>query len=121
MVLNRCAMAIVVRPCHQDRERRLDLRLDLAVDRARRLVEHEQRRIGGDRPRERQQLPLADADRRAPLAEHLLVAARQPRGSRGPRPRAPPPPSPRLVEIGASRVGCSSRTSPAKRKMSCCT
>ena len=50
-------------PLHQDCQRPLDLRLDLAVDGARRLVQQEQRRVGGDRPREGQKLPLADADR----------------------------------------------------------
>ena len=57
----------------------LNLRLDLAVHGARRLVEHEHRRVGGDRPREREQLPLADAHRRAALAEHLVEPRRQPR------------------------------------------
>ena len=52
-------------------ERALDLRLDLAVHGARRLVQHEQRRIGRDGARERQQLALPDADRRSALAEHL--------------------------------------------------
>ena len=64
-------------PEHQFHERRLNLRLDLAVDRARGLVEHEQRRIGGDRARERQQLSLTDTDRRAALAELLRVSIRQ--------------------------------------------
>ena len=88
MVLSRCAIAIVVRPAHQRRERPLDLRLDLAVHRARRLVEDEHRRVGGDRAREREQLPLADAHRRAALAEHLVVAAPAAARSRDRRPRA---------------------------------
>ena len=62
---------------HQLRQRTLNLRFDLAVDRARRLVEDEQRRIRGDRSREREQLSLADADRRAALAEHLRVPVRK--------------------------------------------
>ncbi len=62
---------------HQRRERRLNLRLDLAVHGARRLVEDEQRRIRRDGASERQQLALTDADRRAPLTERLLIAARQ--------------------------------------------
>ena len=53
----------------QDGQRLLDLRFDLTVDGARRLVEDQQPRIGDDRARERQELPLADADRCAALAQ----------------------------------------------------
>ena len=105
---------------HQHRERALNIRLDLAVDRTRRLVEHEQRRIGGDRPREREQLPLADADRGAALAQHLRVAVRQPPnhavGADARRRRAPP-----LLRRSDSTDRMLVNTSPAKRKMSCCT
>jgi hypothetical protein len=62
---------------HQLLQRFVDLRFDLAVDGARRLVEDEQRRIGGDCPGKREQLALADADRRAALTEHLMVPVGQ--------------------------------------------
>ena len=109
-----------MRPRHQRRERRLDLRLDLAVDGARRFVEDEQRRIRRDGARERQQLALADADRRAALAEHLLIAARQTPDDavRADARRRGRDLVPREIAF-ESRMFVS--TSPAKRKMSCCT
>src|SRR5579863_4793216 len=63
---------------HEFRQRRLYFRFDLAVDRTRRFVEDEQGRIRGDRPRERQQLALADADRRTALPELVVVAIWKP-------------------------------------------
>ena len=79
MVLSRCAIAIVVRPRHQGREPTLDLGLRLAVHRTRGLVEHQHRRVRRDGAREGEELPLADAHRGAPLAEHLVEAGGQAR------------------------------------------
>src|SRR5580704_2073586 len=56
---------------HEDGQRLLNLRFYLAVDRARRLIEQQERGVGGDGPGERQELSLPDADRRAALAELL--------------------------------------------------
>src|SRR3990170_4755661 len=66
---------------HSPRDEHLEggvnLRLDLAVHRARRLVEQQQRRVGRDRAGKRQQLPLAHTDGCAPLAKHLTISARE--------------------------------------------
>ena len=50
----------------QRRHRPLDEHLGASVDRARRLVEDEDRRVGEERPGDREQLLLAGADRRRP-------------------------------------------------------
>src|SRR5690349_106712 len=60
---------------HEHFERLLNRRLDLAIDRARRLVEDQERRIGRDGARERQQLALAHAHGRSAFAELVRVSA----------------------------------------------
>ena len=62
-VASRCAMTSVVRPARQPLHRLLHRALALGVERARRLVEQQDRRVAQDRPRDRQ--PLALAARRA--------------------------------------------------------
>ena len=56
---------------HENRQGPLNIRFYLAVHRAGRFVENEQRRVGNDRARERQELTLSDTDRRAALSKHL--------------------------------------------------
>ena len=72
-------MAIVVRPGHQHVQRVADQQLGLGVDARRRLVEHEDARIEGERAGERQQLLLADRERGAALGDRR---SRTRRGSR---------------------------------------
>ena len=60
---------------HQLGDGALDLLLGLRVHRAGGLVEHQDRRVHGQRARERQQLPLADRDVLAPLAEPVVRSA----------------------------------------------
>ncbi len=55
----------------------LDRGLGLGVDRARRLVEHEDRGTVGERPGEREDLSLAGREVRAPLPDLRLVAGGQ--------------------------------------------
>ena len=66
-------------PRHQPLERELHHPLALGVERARRLVEQQDRAVGEDRARDREPLPLPAGQPHAALAE---VAARSPRGSR---------------------------------------
>ena len=62
---------------HELRERRLDLRFDLAVDRARRFVEDAASAGSAAIARANdEQLALADTDRRTALAELVVVAVR---------------------------------------------
>ena len=58
----------------QAAQRALDLPLGADVDRARRLVEDQDPRVGEQRPCERDELPLAEREPRAALAELRLVA-----------------------------------------------
>ena len=46
-------------PCHQSIHALLDNRLGVGVDRAGRLIQHEYRWVGDDRPSDRDQLPLS--------------------------------------------------------------
>ena len=67
-------------PRHQALERQLHHALALGVERARRLVEQQDRPIGEDRARDREALPLAAGQAHAALAEiareALAAAAR---------------------------------------------
>ena len=67
MVDSRWAIAIVVRPAISTLQRVADEELGLGVDARRRLVEDQDARIERQRARERQQLLLADRQRRAAL------------------------------------------------------
>ncbi len=62
-------MAIVVRPSDEVLQRLLHERLGLVVQRARGLVEDEDRRVAQDRPRDRQALLLAAGEAVAALAD----------------------------------------------------
>ena len=62
----------------QHAERALDLPLGADVDRRGRLVEDEDARVGEQRPRERDELALAEREPRAALAELRLVAVLEP-------------------------------------------
>ena len=102
-------------------ERALDLALGADVDRARRLVEDQDPRVGEQRARERDELALAEREPRAALAELRLVAVLEPLdelvGADGPRggdrsPRGSRPGRPKAMF---------SATVPAKRKPSCGT
>ena len=59
---------------HDPRQRVLDLRLDLAVQRARRLVQHQDRRVLEERPRQRDPLPLPARQLHPPLAQMRVIA-----------------------------------------------
>ena len=61
----------------QPLERLLDGALGLRVERGRRLVEDEDRRVAQDRPRDRDPLPLAAREAVAALADDGLVAVRE--------------------------------------------
>ena len=63
---------------HQDPQRVLDEALGVGVDARRRLVEHEHVGREGERARERQQLALADRERRPPLPHRRIEPLRQP-------------------------------------------
>ena len=72
-------MMIDVRPLQEPVERLLDQHLGRAVDVRRRLVEDEDARVGEQRARDRDQLPLAGRQAGAALAHRVLEAAREPR------------------------------------------
>ena len=55
---------------HHLAQRRVDLLLDARVDRRCRVVEHQDPRVGEDRPRDRDALPLPARQREAALADH---------------------------------------------------
>src|SRR5437762_13927066 len=59
--------------CHQYVERSMDFGLDFAIDCTGRLVEQQQRCIGGNGSREREKLSLTYADRCATLPQHLAI------------------------------------------------
>src|SRR6476646_2376970 len=75
--------AEAVRDCYrgpaldEDAQRGVDLRLDLAVHGAGGFVEQQERSIGRNRPGEREELALPDADGGATLTEHLSVPLRE--------------------------------------------
>ena len=64
-------------PGHQPLERELDHALALGVERARRLVQQQDRTIGEDRARDREPLPLPAGQAHAALAEIAGVPLRQ--------------------------------------------
>ncbi len=76
-VESRWAMAIVVRPSAQAVERLLHGALGLGVERARRLVEDEHRRVAQDRAGDRDALLLAAGEAVAALADDGVVAVGQ--------------------------------------------
>ena len=56
----------------------MDLLLDARVDRRRRVVEQEDAWVGEQRARERDPLPLPTGEREPLLADHGVVAVREP-------------------------------------------
>ena len=68
---------IVVRPDLQSIERLLDQPLGLVVERARRLVEQQDRRILEDRPGDRHALALPARQAHAAVADDRVVAVGQ--------------------------------------------
>ncbi|MNY57242.1 hypothetical protein D3C86_1934190 [compost metagenome] len=64
-------------PLHEHAHRLLDVLLGARVDGARRLVEHENRGVGENRPRDREQLPLALTQVAASGGQLGVIAARQ--------------------------------------------
>ena len=70
---------IEVRPLQEPVERLLDQHLGRAVDVRGGLVEDEDPRVGEQRPRDRDQLPLAGRQAGAALAHRVVEAAREPR------------------------------------------
>ena len=70
-------MTNVVRPLHQARHRALDEHLGAGVDRARGLVEDEDRRIGQERAGDRQQLLLARRQVGGVVVDDRVVAVGQ--------------------------------------------
>ena len=69
-------MMKVVRPCADLVDRLLDARLGLDVERAGRLVEHQDRRILEDRAGDRDALALAARKLAAALADHAYRSRR---------------------------------------------
>ena len=61
-------------PLHQSQQLVLDRKLDLAVERRGRLVEHQDRRVLEDHARDRDALALAARELHAALAHVRLVA-----------------------------------------------
>ena len=74
IVESRCAITIAVRPASRRRRARLDPRLGVQVDARGRLVEDQDARVGDQRARERDELPLAGRELRAALADLGVVA-----------------------------------------------
>ena len=91
-VERRWATRIVVRPCHHVAQRGVDLLLGRGVDRRRGVVEHQDPRVGEERPGQGDALALAARQGEAPLADDGVVAVGQARdelvglGRRGRRP-----------------------------------
>ena len=114
---------------HHLRQRGADLVLLRRVDRRGRVVEDQHLRVGEDRARDRDPLPLAAREREAALAEHRLVALGQAldelRGAGEPRGAADRPPR-RRPGSRSRRCRCtvspnrnvSSNTSPTPRRSS---
>ena len=67
-------MTNVVRPLAQRLQAVLDQRLALAVEARRRLVENQDARVGENRARDRDALPLAARQPHAALADDRVVA-----------------------------------------------
>ena len=76
-VESRCAIAIVVRPSASCSSASCTSALRLRVERGRRLVEHEDRRVAQHGPRDRDPLLLAAREAVAALADDRVVALRQ--------------------------------------------
>ena len=74
IVDSRCAIAITVLPCIRSEQLLLDRELDFAVERRRRLVEHEDRRVFQHHARERDALALPARELHAALADVRIVA-----------------------------------------------
>ncbi len=88
-----------------------DPRLRRRVDGRGRVVEDEDPRIDGERARDRDALALAARERDAALADHRVVALRQPLDELVRlRERAPPARPPRRVSVGRGRRAMFSRT-----------
>ena len=80
IVLSRCAMAIVVRPAIRTLSAAW---ISASISLSTALVASSRIRSGAfgrDRPGEREQLPLADADRGASLTQHLTISLREAAG-----------------------------------------
>ena len=97
---------------HQPLERLLHQPLALGVERARRLVEQQDRRVAQDRARDRDALPLSARESRAALAEERVVALRQLAEELVGGGRAAPRPRPRHRSRPGGRSGCSRARSP---------
>ena len=74
----RCAIISVVRPRRHLAQRDVDRGLQARVDRRGRIVEHEQLRVGDQCPGQGDPLPLPAGQRQALLADHGVIAFRQP-------------------------------------------
>ena len=74
---SRCETMMTVRPSPMRRRFCADDRLAVRIERARRLVEDEQARIGDERAGDREALLLAAREVRGVLLEHRVEAARQ--------------------------------------------
>ncbi len=120
IVESRWAMMNAVRPCSSAPQRALDRPLGADVDRARRLVEDQDARVGEERPRERDELALPEREARAALAELRLVAVLEPStNSSAPTARAAATTSSRVASGRPNAMF--SPTVPAKRNPSCGT
>ena len=122
IVERRWAMMNAVRPASSRRSAALDPPLGADVDRRGRLVEDEDARIGEQRARERDELPLAEREPDAALAE--LASRSRPRARAMKSSRADGLRGGHDLARGSRRAGrtrCSRATVPAKRKPSCGT
>ena len=78
IVERRCAMITVVRSAHRLAQAEPDLRLGRRVDRRGRVVEDQDPRVDDERARDRDALALPARERDPALADHRVVALRQP-------------------------------------------
>ena len=127
IVDSRWAMTNVVRPAITSRSAVLDLLLGRGVDGRRRVVEHEDPRVGQQRARDRQPLALAAGQRQPALADARVVAVGQlgdeagrlrALGGRARPPRGSPPAARRRccrATVAENRNGSSSTTAIARR------
>ena len=107
---SRCAITIVVRPSARRSSASCTARSVCDVERARRLVEHQHRRVAQDGARDRDPLLLAAGEAEAALADDGVVAVGQ-RGDqcRGSARRARRPRSPRRSRRAARSAGSRAR------------
>ena len=77
-MLSRWATTRLVRPGHELGNCHLDLPLRLGIHRAGGLVQHQDRRIQGERPGKAQQLTLPHAQAPPPLAQSVVVPRGEP-------------------------------------------